>query len=216
MEKKPQRPMMGMLGCDREVFSRVWKRAGPHNEAASPIQVLPLLPSPPVPPGNAAPSPAPHAADTVGNDDLRPNDVPCFGNDGADHGQFLQDCIRKELENWRAYQLLSTRAGGSAARTLASMAADERRHARRLSGAYFLISGIRFFPQIPPFRPTGSSFWGALRQWFWTEQRVSAAYTAAAEETGDPCLAELYRELAAEEAAHADLLRALVEQMPAN
>lgn len=216
MEKKPQRPMVGMLGCDREVFSRVWKRAGPHNEAASPIEILPLSTSSPAPRESTMVSPLPSAADTVGSDELRPNDVPCFGNDGTDHSQFLQNCIRKELENWRAYQFLSSRASGTTARTLASMAADERRHAKRLSGAYFLISGIRFFPQVPPHRPTGSNFWGALRQWFWTEQKVSAAYAAAAEETGDQCLAALYRELAAEEAAHADFLRALVEQMPTN
>ena len=112
------------------------------------------------------------------------------------------------------YQFLSSRAGSSSARTLASMAADERRHAQRLSGAYFLISGVRFFPQTPPHRPTGEGFWTLLRQAFWEEQKVSSAYTAAAEETADPCLAALYRELASEEAAHADFLRSMAEKMP--
>lgn len=212
MKETPQQPPAGMLGCDREVFARVWDRAGPHGEAACPIEILPVLRSPHS--IRAVPAPLPSGEDTPGGDLPLPNNVPCLGGGGTDHSEFLQTCIRKELENWRAYQFLSTRATGMAARTLASMAAQERQHAQRLSGAYFLISGVHFFPQVPPHRPTGTAFWGTLRQWFWAEQRGAAAYTAAAEETADPCLSVLYRELAGEEAAHADLLRAMVERMP--
>lgn len=202
MEKESLHPRLGMLGCDREVFSRVWARAAAHDRAADPIEVLPPTPVPaPVPKADLAAPPPPAA-------------VPCLGRDSADQGRFLQSCIRRELENRRAYQALAARAGGPAARTLAAMAADELRHAKRLSGAYFLLTGIRFFPAVPPHRSVGGSFWGALRQWFWTEQTVSAAYAAAAEGTADPCLAALFSELSAEEAAHADLLRGLAEQMP--
>ena len=213
MEKETQQPPAGMLGCDREVFSRIWARASTHDQETSPIEVLP----PPVPAPTKSPLPAPSpAVDIPGNDARHPGDVPCFGRNGMDHTAFLQTRIRAELEGWRTYQFLSSRAGGSTAGTLASMAADERRHAQRLSGAYFLISGIRFFPQVPPHRPTGNGFWNRLREAFWEEQNDSALYAAAAAETADPCLAALYRELAAEEAAHADLLRALAEKMPTN
>jgi len=219
MEKESQHPRAGMLGCDREVFSRIWSRASTHSEETSPIQVLPPSPrqaqSPP-PKKAAPPATLPAAVDLPGQDELRPNDVPCFGRGGIDHGAMLQNWIRAELEAWRAYQFLSTRSTGTTARTLAAMAADERRHAKRLSAAYFLISGVRFFPQVPPHRASGGSFWSLLRSHFWAEQQVSAAYAAAAEETADLCLAALYRELSAEEATHADLLRALVEKMPAN
>ena len=217
MEKESQRPMVGMLGCDREVFSRVWSRASTHDQATSPIEILPPhSPSTPVPREISSPSPMPPAVDIAGSDELRPNDVSCLGSGGMDHSRFLQHRIQAELEGWRLYQFLSTRAGGTTARTLAAMAADERRHAKRLSGAYFLISGIRFFPQVPSHRPTGSNFWNMMRNAFWEEQRDAAAYAAAAEETADRCLAMLYRELAGEETAHADLLRTLAENMPQN
>ena len=213
MEKESQQPLVGMLGCDREVFSRIWARASTHDQETSPIDVLP--PPPPAPEKRPLPAP-PAAVDHPGSDDRHPGDVPCFGRNGMDHTAFLQRRIRAELEGWRTYKFLSARAGGSTAGTLASMAADERRHAQRLSGAYFLISGIRFFPQVPPHRPIGSGFWNRLRETFWAEQGDAALYAAAGAETADPCLAALYRELAAEEAAHADLLRVLAEKMPTN
>lgn len=209
MNKDSPRPMVGMLGCDRDLFSRVWSRASTHDQNTSPIEVLPPTPQP-----TSVPVPLPSAVDLPGSDGLRPDDVPCFGRAGADHASALQDWIRGELGAWRTYQFLSSRSTGTTAKTLAAMAADERRHAKRLSAAYFLISGVRFFPHVPPHRPAGANFWAQIRSHFWAEQQLSAAYTAAAEETADLCLAALYRELAAEESAHADFLRALVEKMP--
>lgn len=209
MEQEPRQPLVGMIGCDRDVFSRVWSRVSPQPGEACPIEVLP-----PHTPAVRTPASAPKPViDAPGDDEPTPSDVPCLGRAGEDHGELLQNFIRHELEDWRTYQALSARAGGQNARTLASIAADERRHARRLSAAHFLISGIRFLPEVPAPRPSRTAFWAALRQRFWEEQHGSALYAAAAAETADPCLAALYRELSAEEAAHADLLRAMVERM---
>ncbi len=219
MEQESQAPMLGMLGCDRDTFARVWARVSPVEREGCPIQVLPpegtTLSTPvPAPVSTLTPAPAPPRpqADCLGNDDPHPGDVPCLGLSASDHNTLLQAYIRHELLDWRTYQALARRAGGTSARTLAAIAADEHRHAKRLSGAYFLISGIRFFPDTPMPKP-GGSLMGAIRERFWEEQHGAAAYLAAAEETADQCLAALYRELAAEEAAHADLLRALVERM---
>ena len=52
-----------------------------------------------------------------------------------------------------------------------------------------------------------------LREQFIQEQRGSSAYQGAAQETGDPCLRQLYQELAREETAHARMIRGLLEQM---
>ncbi len=145
MEHDPQQPALGMLGCDREVFARVWGRVAPGSGEGCPIEVLPPT--------------------------------------------------------------------GTAARSLSSMAADERRHAKRLSAAFFLISGVRFLPETQPISRPICGLMGSLRERFWEEQHGAAAYLASAEEAADPCLAALYRELAAEEGAHADLLRAMVERM---
>lgn len=220
MEYEPQ---LGMLGCDREVFAKVWARVAPNSGEGCPIQVLPpeplspavpavpVVPAVPIAPAVSSPSPAPRV-DTLGEDDPGPGEVACLGAAAGDHGALLQSFIRHELEDWRTYQALARRGGGMASRTLSAMAADERRHARRLSAAYFLIAGIRFLPETPPARREGS-FFGALRNRFWEEQHGAAAYLSAAEETDDLCLAALYRDLAGEELAHADLIRSLVEQL---
>ena len=57
------------------------------------------------------------------------------------------------------------------------------------------------------------AFPAALRERFAEEQRGELSYLAAAEETGDPCLRELYLELAGDENAHAWLLRGILEQL---
>lgn len=210
MEDQTRQDRVGMLGCDRDLFARVWARVEPEPGDSCPIEVLPPAPQPPALP----PQPAPiQPVDPCDEDTPHPGDVPCLGRAGEDHGRFLQTSIRHELENWRAYQSLAARAPVTAGRVLAALAADERRHARRLSGAYFLIAGVRFTPAIPPASRTRGRFWGEIRQHFWAQQRAAALYAAAAEETADPCLAALYRQLSAEETTHADLLRELAERM---
>lgn len=218
MENETRPPLVGMVGCDRDLFARVWARVAPGEGEDSPIQVLPtdsgvpaLTPAAPCSP--AVPLPAFLAGDVRGGDEPGESDVPCLGRSGEDHAALLQSAIRDELADWRTYQALSARANGVAARTLALMAADERRHAKRLSAAHFLITGIRFLPDTPPARQPRGAFWAALRERFWAEQRGASFYLAAAEETADPCLAALYRELAADEGGHADQLRCLVERM---
>lgn len=89
---------------------------------------------------------------------------------------------------------------------LAAVAADERRHAKKLSTAYFLISGVRYWPDVRAAQPA-APLHAVLRERFWEEQRGAASYQAAAEEASDPCLKELFSELAAEEEAHVWTIR---------
>lgn len=140
------------------------------------------------------------------------NDVPCLGCASAVHGKMLQAFIADEVADWRLYQGLSRRAPGNAGRTLRAMGEDERRHAKRLSTAYFLISGVQFWPDRQPAAPAGT-WMGVLRARFAAEQRGEAAYRAAAAQTVDPCLRELFLELAGDEAEHTWLLRGILEQM---
>ena len=93
------------------------------------------------------------------------------------------------------------------------MAAEERRHAKRLSAAYFLISGVRYFPPESSLPAPRGALPAALRQCFCAEQRGALAYLAAAEECSDPALCALYQELSRDEARHAQLLRELVEEL---
>ncbi|UQT49755.1 hypothetical protein M5E87_08800 [Flavonifractor plautii] len=99
------------------------------------------------------------------------HDVPCLGASSAVYGAQLQRLIDRELADWRAYQALSRRAQGNSGRVLATIAADERRHAKRLSTAYFLISGVRYWPVDRVPNPSPAPFSAALREHFMEEQR---------------------------------------------
>lgn len=214
--------------CDREVFERVWRRVMPEDRPDSPIVVeeaaaMPAVPSEPAPSATpAVPMPAqppavpePSLTATVEEADRLPNGdgIVCLGEASSIYGEQLQQYIDREIASWRAYQALARRTQGSSAKVLSTMAADERRHAKRLSTAHFLISGVRYWPAdrvaAPPIRP----FMAALREYFAQEQRAESSYLASAEETSDPCLRELYRELAGDENAHAWLLRGILEQL---
>lgn len=109
-------------------------------------------------------------------------------------------------------QLLVRRASGSCAKALAALARDHQLAFRRLSAAYFLITGKRYIPKrsvvcLP------STLALALRQQFVWEQQWERQNRQAAQATADPCLEELYLELAQEGALHASCIRSLLEQM---
>ncbi len=222
--------------CDREVFERVWRRVMPEDrpdcpflleqepergpESAPPAEVVPA-PQADVPvsePGTAlavsAPAAAtPAAAEVRAPNDSLENDVPCLGAASAVHSGQLQAFIDREISDWHTYQMLARRAQGAGGKALATLAADERRHAKRLSTAYFLISGVRYWPVERMAAHTSGTYPAILRARFCAEQKGECAYLAAAEETADPALRELFLELAGDENAHAWLLRGILEQL---
>lgn len=200
-------------GMDREVFERVWRRVMPETRGDCPF-TLPeqeeqkeaaALPALAVPTGEAARVVTLEQADEG-------HDIQCLGPASAAYGAALQGYIDDELSDWRTYQALARRTPGGGGRALAAVAADERRHAKKLSTAYFLISGVRYWPEVKAAQ-TPTPLHAALRERFWAEQRGAAAYQAAAAETADPCLKELFTELAGEEEAHVWTIRGVLEQL---
>lgn len=201
--------------CDQETFERVWRRVMPKPRPDCPI-VLSAEPAaspavreaPPALPAVAAS--APPDRPVAGEE----HNVPCLGAASAIYGGQLQQFVDRTLADWRSYQALSRRAQGNSGRILSAIAADQRRHAKRLSTAYFLISGVRYWPAERPAGPASRTpFAAALRERFMAEQRSAAAYQAAAAETADPCLRQLYEELSGEADAHAWLLRGILEEL---
>ncbi|MCI8478382.1 MAG: rubrerythrin [Oscillospiraceae bacterium] len=201
--------------CNREVFERVWRRVMPEERPDCPITLDQAGTAPQAPavqnlPAASGPEQIPPAVRaSIGED----NDVPCLGAASAIYGAQLQEYIDQEIGNWKTYQAMARRAGGNGSRVLSTIAADERRHAKRLSTAYFLISGARYWPVDRITAAPMPSLAGALRSHFADEQRAEASYLAAADETADLCLRELYLELAGDEHAHIWLLRGILEQM---
>lgn len=205
--------------CDQEVFERVWRRVMPEDRPDCPFTLGEDAAAPPAvqPPAAALPAVV-HTAPAGEQAPSRPvvgeeHDVPCLGASSAVYGAQLQRLIDRELADWRAYQALSRRAQGNSGRVLATIAADERRHAKRLSTAYFLISGVRYLPADRAAPRLESTFLGTLRARFLAEQRGEAAYRAAAEGCQDPCLRALYLELAQEEQGHSLALRSILEEL---
>lgn len=208
LEQMPQ-PGLGMCGSDREVFERVWRRVMETGGGESPVEVVPAeeaaLPAPAQPlPAPAVPAPA-----AVDPEDA----LCCLGPASAAYGGALQRFIEGELQDAVTYAALARRGRHRAAARFAALADQERRHAKRLSTAYFLISGVRYLPADRAVPRLESTFLGTLRARFLAEQRGEAAYRAAAEGCQDPCLRALYLELAQEEQGHSLALRSILEEL---
>lgn len=130
----------------------------------------------------------------------------------SEHTARLRQQTLEALEAWQFYRHLARRTRGNAARTLTNLAADQHQLARKLATAYFLHSGVRYWPseQLPT--PTISSYWGALRQRHQWEQQAELSYRMAADETEDATLTELYEGLTQSCRNHCRQLRMLLEQ----
>ena len=212
------------------IFARVWKRVMAGQEAACPLTWgriqrprpprrnrrpggPPARPRPggrrPQPEGEAQPVlPAPRSPGRPRSDFPQPAGV--LGPGCLECAPLLQSLIRRELADGREYQTLARRASGAPARVLAALAGEKKRRARKVSAAYFLIAGVRYWPEAAPCPPM-PSYLGALRRRFGQEQAAMAAYLAGAEATEDPCLRQLFWDHAQENWDQACRLRALVE-----
>lgn len=186
----------GQCGADREVFERVWRRVMPEDRPDCPFTLCTEEEQAPVQPAEES------------RTELVPVPAEQSGGDGA----VLQAFIAGELSDWRTYQTLARRIPGGNGRALMGVAADERRHAGRLSAAYFLLSGVKFWPPVEPELP-GGGWMAALRARYWAERKGAEAYRTAAGRTGDGALRELYLELAGDEEAHAGVIRVILERL---
>lgn len=86
----------------------------------------------------------------------------------------------------------------------------EKWRAKRMAAAYFLISGVRYWPEGEKCPPM-PSYLGTLRRRFAQEQATMAAYRTGIETTEDPCLRQLFYKLAEGAWEHACKVRELVE-----
>ena len=197
----------GQWGADRAVFERVWRRVMPEDRPDCPFTLYSEEEQVAVQPAEerkAALVPVPV--------ERKAALVPVPAEQGSGDGAALQAFIAGELSDWRTYQTLARRIPGGNGRALIGVAADERRHAGRLSAAYFLLSGVKFWPPAEPELPGGGCM-AALRARYWAERKGAEAYRAAAGRTGDSALRELYLELAGDEEAHAGLIRSILERL---
>lgn len=187
----------GQCGADREVFERVWRRVMPEDRPDCPFTLY---------------SEETEHAPVQPTEEKRTELVPIPAEQSGGDGAVLQAFIADELSDWRTYQTLARRIPGGNGRALMGVAADERRHAGRLSAAYFLLSGVKFWPPAEP-ELTKEGWMALLRRRYWAERKGAEAYRTAAGRTGDSALRELYLELAGDEEAHAGVIRGILERM---
>lgn len=216
MEDTMMRPAVPeeLCTCDRETFERVWRRVMADGEPR-PIQTDPpaddrvrVRMGEEQQDSEQTALVVPRRMQTGGE-----ADVVCLGRGSEQYAPLLQEMIDGKTEDMRTYQALARRAGGAGARVLGTMAADERRHAKRLSAAYFLITGERYQSHNQNGSRPPMELMTGLREQFIQEQRSASAFQGAAQETADPCLRQLYQDLSREDAAHARMIRNLLEQM---
>lgn len=138
--------------------------------------------------------------------------VLCLGEASMGDSARLEELMTLARIGAAAGSNITRRASGTCARTMAALTRDHRMAFRRLSAAYFLITGRRYAPSCAPIS-LPASLPLALRQQFLWEQQWELKNNQAAQATADPCLKELYLELAQEGSFHAGCIRSILEQM---
>lgn len=236
MEKSTVPPVGGGQ-IDQDTFRRVWNRVMP-DQTGSPIT---MMREDTQVPGTAVPGAVTEEPDETPTPEPAPEPEPepdlpqvpacsgeegetkpecpctgtpelCLGEESSGDSRCLEELMSMARRGMLAGRSLSCRAGGRCARVLSTLAEDHRMALRRLSAAYFLITGKRFRPCCPaPELPCSLSL--ALREQFMWEQRWEHCNRQAGENTQDPCLKALYEELAQEGSLHAGTIRSLLEQM---
>ena len=204
----------------QEVFQRVWRRvmeaSGQGEPAPAEGGALPCLCAAA---GEARPEkreetavqarPSPHR----GTDFPEGGEGARLGPGSAAYGEQLQRQIADALESWQLYRYLARQSGGDGrGRMLSAMASRQHRAARRLAAAYFLISGVRFWPVDRLGVPHIPSYLGSIRRAYLAEQQREQAYLLAGDDTADEALAQLYRELAQLCREHGERLRSVLER----
>ena len=194
---RSNQPGPGQYGCDRDTFLRVWRRVMPRETPACPITV----------------ETGAQVAQFSRAGQQRHAPAGAAPQDSTMYAADLQQFISGSLKAWKEYQTLVRQAPGGAGRLLNVLAGEKLRHAKRLSAALFLITGVRYWPAGRVRSYTPAPYRGALRERYLAEGRMQQAYRAAAQGCQDSSLRELYLELADECADHAQSIRSLLETL---
>lgn len=207
----------GQVGCDREVFAQVWGRVDPG--PGCPVEV------------EEASAGGPESRGSLGREGLAAMGEPpgtvlaavpagfgCFEEMGGESSEIrpLVDVFVIDSLEYRRLAEMMRRQG----ELLRELERGKLRGAKRLSAAYFLITGVRYWPKEALsglFRRAGAGAvredsLGTLRRLFWREQDRARTLEALGDKALDPCLMELYRSLAEEARGAVYTLKRMVER----
>ena len=205
--------IMNSRSDSQEVFQRVWARV--MGTAAATQQTADAPQPAPV----AAPAPVPEAAPvTAPADQVQPVMAPA--RPGPHRPQPTPPkpqpcCLRQQvlssLEQWQMARLLVRRAGNQA-RQMTAIAAQLHQQAKQLSTAYFLQSGVRYWPVAQLTQPRMTTYVGGLRQLYQRCQALTQEFHTCRPKAPSQDVAQLYGQLAQAGEKRCALLRSLLEQ----
>ena len=205
--------IMNSRSDSQEVFQRVWARV--MGTAAATQQTADAPQPAPV----AAPAPVPEAAPvTAPADQVQPVMAPA--RPGPHRPQPTPPkpqpcCLRQQvlssLEQWQMARLLVRRAGNQA-RQMTAIAAQLHQQAKQLSTAYFLQSGVRYWPVAQLTQPRMTTYVGGLRQLYQRCQALTQEFHTCRPKAPSQDVAQLYGQLTQAGEKRCALLRSLLEQ----
>ena len=192
--------IMNSRSQSQEVFERVWARV---MGSATPQTAAQPQPEP-------VSQPAPEAQPVMAAAPQRPHPAP-----PRPQPQPKTCCLRQQvlssLEQWQLARLLSRRAGKQS-RQMSNVAAQLHQQAKQLSAAYFLQSGVRYWPVAQLTAPRITTYVVGLRHLYQRNQALTQEFQTCRAKAGSPDLMQLYGQLAQEGVKRAALLRQLLEQ----
>ena len=188
-------------------YDRVWQRVAPDLEPYPGVSTAAAMPAPP-PQAASAASMARQESQLPG----AAQDPCCMGSAASEMLEVLTGYIEEELADRRYFLAMSRQAPSWARQRLRDIAADEGAHARRLMAAHYLITGQCYRPAIASGSITIGRWCPALRERYHMEACNGLNYARSAEDTVDPCLRLLLRELSESSYQHAAQLMQMLER----
>ncbi len=127
----------------------------------------------------------------------------------ASPGKTLRELVDSHLWDAQVYAGLG-RQNPRARQSLGTLARKKTADARRLSGAYFLASGLRYWPQGSS--PAQGEYFPTLRRQFFRERALAEELSALAQAAEDADLESLYQSLWQDAKEAIRTIRELVEE----
>jgi len=159
--------------CDYEACREVWKRVAPGED-----------PYPMADNANTQMSAQDSELTLPGAE----ADPCCMGSEASVSVEVLQGFLREELGDAQVYAYLSScTPRREMARAFRALSEDEKRHARDLAAAIYLITGKAYCPRVCVEQPDTCDLCALLRSLYHAEACAGYNYARAGEETLDLC-----------------------------
>ena len=139
-------------------------------------------------------------------------DPCCMGTEAVNDLAVVTGFIEDEQSERRQLQALARQSPAWARQTLLTLAAHAAARARRLSAAHYLIIGETYLPAIATEKIYVGKWRPALRERYHSAACAALNYERAADGTPDPCLGDMFRELAADAFESANVVMRLLER----